>query len=397
MAKKLTLHPYSDRQSFQRLMLLIATLICYPDIGDRNLKAIENSNILEIVKQKLRELADSISIQLPDEYPAIPTLRKDLEILREYKILDRRMYRHGYYVGTGVMTKAELKMAFNALESQAIYQGDPNIRRVYDRLSQRLRGFEFEDGRDFFYPVRQNLNRSINYTDPQEMMEKGKYRHTLFHQIDKIERAILTRSSIEISRKTNLYGDRGLGIFAVIPLQLIYYDIAWYLLYESCYDGCLAIGRMNRLADYCEFLTQPTRDIETQKQSLNNAYKLLKNGWGLKLGNKQEQELELQGKLPLVKVKVRFFPPASDFIQEGELRHPKQKLKLGTKDLETGKPKYIDYAIDLPARSLEEFSIWVQRYFDKAQILSPSELVEKHYNAALTLVEKYKLQQPTEN
>jgi hypothetical protein len=93
----------------------------------------------------------------------------------------------------------------------------------------------------------------------------------------------------------------------------------------------------------------------------------------------------------LISAKVRFFPPISDFIQEGECRHPKQKLKKGPKDNQTGKIRYVDYSIQLPPRSLDEFGIWVQRYVDKAQILLPSELAQSHYQNALALIERYNL------
>jgi predicted DNA-binding transcriptional regulator YafY len=408
MAKQAKSHPYADPQAFDRLMLLIATLVNYPGVGYRENDRVEISesgnhhNALEALKNQLRELAAAVGFQLPEGYPATPTLRRDLEKLRDYYILDRRMYRWGYYLGTGVMNQDELKVAFNALESQAIYQGDPRIRQIYHQLRKRLRGFEFNEvqtsavrrgkdypKQDFFYPVRQHLNRAINYTDPQEMMEKGEFRNTLFHQIDKVEGAIVEGQAIEISRSCDLYGHQKVGPLVIWPLQLIYYDIAWYLLYESCSNGCLAIARLNRFSNYCQILTPGGRGIEAQKQSLKKAYRLLKNGWGFKLGELEEQQLELRGELEFVRVKVRFFPPVSSFIEEGELRHPHQKIRRGPKDNQTGKPHYVDYCLELPPRSLDEFSIWVQRYGDRARVLSPSQLVEKHRQAALNLVDRY--------
>lgn len=118
------------------------------------------------------------------------------------------------------------------------------------------------------------------------------------------------------------------------------------------------------------------------KKSLNNAYQLLQNGWGLNLGNLQQQQLELAGKLDLVAVKVRFFP-VSAFIAEGELRHPRQIIEQ--------KAKYLDYSIKLPPRSLDEFSFWVNRYLGNALVLSPPELIAKYRQAALSLVQRYQL------
>lgn len=392
MSQKSKINRYLNPQALERLLLLIATLLKYPGIGcrDDELQLEQNHhNSLQLVQTALRKLAREIEINLPENYPAIPTIRKDLELLRDYQILERRMYRWGYYLGTGVMDKYQLKAAFNALESQAVYQGDPQSRQIYYTLKRRLRGFDFEGEQDFFYPVRQHLNRAINYTDPAEMMSKGEYRHTLFHQIDLLEQAIIQGQAIEISRSVDFYENNKIGLISVFPLQLIYYDIAWYLLYENASDCTLAIGRINRFKNHLEILTLGGRGITAQKQSLQNAHQLLNNGWGLNLGNGQQQQLELQGKLELLEIKVRFFPPVSNFIEEGELRHPRQKIRKGKLDSTTGKLTYLDYFIKLPSRSLDEFSFWVNRYSDKAVVLSPPQLVAKHRQSALNLVRQY--------
>jgi hypothetical protein len=54
-------------------------------------------------------LTDALGIELPDDYPATATIRKDLETLRDYGILDKRMYRWGYYlVHTGASSPTML-------------------------------------------------------------------------------------------------------------------------------------------------------------------------------------------------------------------------------------------------------------------------------------------------
>ncbi|MBW4532574.1 MAG: WYL domain-containing protein [Pleurocapsa minor HA4230-MV1] len=383
---------YTNIQALERLLLLIAILIKYPGVGCPN--ELEKSddkhhNALKLVQIKLQELALSLGIDLPEQYPATATLRKDLELLRDYQILDHRMYRWGYYLGTGVMSKQELKAAFNALESQAIYQGDPQLRNIYYSLKKRLRGFEFEEQQDFFYPVRQHLNRAINYTDPQEMMNQGEYRHTLYHQIELLEEAIITGQAIELSRNVDPYGENKLGLITLYPLQLIYFDIAWYLIYENAQDGTLSTGRINRFKDYLKVVTSTkARKIAEQQKSLNNAHQLIRNGWGLKLGTFEEQQLELAGKLALISAKVRFFPPVSAFIAEGERRHPRQIIEKH--------PDYLDYSLKLPLRSLAEFGFWINRYSDNVIVLSPPELKLKHRQAAMSLMQKYQEREATE-
>ncbi|MDH6063113.1 helix-turn-helix transcriptional regulator [Umezakia ovalisporum] len=385
-------HQYKDSLAFTRLMLLIATLLKYPGVGNPDLidcRENQNHNAIAAVKIHLHKLATELGIKLPENYPAIATLRKDLETLRRYGILERRMYRWGYYLGTGALSATELKVAFNALGSQAQYQGDAQVRRIYEILSKRLRGLDMELKGELFYPTRQYLNRAIIYTDPEEMAQKGQNRDTLFHQLPLLETAITQGQAIEIYRSKDLYGFNRVGWFQVFPLQLIYHDVAWYLLYELCLNGHLVIGRLNRFSNYCEPIKVPARGLEKQKVSLEKAYKLLENGWGLNLGELEPQIAELQGNLELIDIKVRFFPPVTAFIIEGELRHLKQKITPGLIDKTTGRYSYIEYAVELPPRSLNEFSFWVHRYLDKAELLSPPQLVAKHRESAQALFNRY--------
>ncbi|MDY7014580.1 MAG: WYL domain-containing protein [Cyanobacteriota bacterium] len=383
-------------KTLDRLMVLVATLVRHPGVGCPERLGLrddktQHHNALDDLAQQMRAIAASLHLDWPPNYPSTPTLRKDLERLRDWGILDRRMYRWGYYLGTGAMTRRELKVAFNALESLAQYQGDPQVRQIYRRLSLRLRGFKFASEGDFFYPVRQNLNRAVDRTDPVEMMEKREYRNTLFHCIETLEEAIIKGQAVELFRHSSPHGSKHLGAKVAWPLQLMFYNNTWYLLLEDCSDGCLATGRIVRFKDYCEIVTPTGRGIEAQKQSLARAYQLLENGWGLDLGKAEQQHLELQGKLPWVEIKVRFFPPVSTLIAEGELRHPRQKLRRGPKDAQTNQLDHLDYAIALPERSLKEFGVWLQRYADKVQVLSPPKLVRQHYESARSLLQRYEM------
>ena len=87
---------------------------------------------------------------------------------------------------------------------------------------------------------------------------------------------------------------------------------------------------------------------------------------------------------------MRFFPPACEFIREGERRHPNQKIVLGPKDEQTGALLYLDYSVKLPARSLNEFGYWVARHLDNAQVLAPPHLVEQQRQAAQRLCDRYR-------
>ncbi|MBF2055662.1 MAG: WYL domain-containing protein [Cyanobacterium sp. T60_A2020_053] len=381
MAKKPYLHRHSDLKSFQRLMLLITTIINYPYSVDDDC-----INPVQQLQEDIIKMAEDLQIDL--ETPAIATLRKDIEVLREYGVLEKRMYRWGYYVGTGVMSKSELKVAFDALDSMANYQGDATAKKIYGQLEKRIRGLKLEKKDDFFYPVKRNLNRAINYTNPEEMILKGNNQHTLYHHLSALEQAIIKGQAIEISRKKDYYNQGHVGIEIVIPLQLIYYNIAWYLIYENCANGQLIMGRVNRFSDYFRLLSSAGRNIEAQKESLRKVEQLLTNGWGLNLGNLEEQELELRGKLTLEKIKVRFYPPVADLIIEGDLRHPKQTMKVH-KDKSNSQTLFTDYMINLPPRSLNEFLIWLQSYGSCVEVISPLHLRERHQQGALELYQRY--------
>ncbi|MCY7273410.1 MAG: WYL domain-containing protein [Phormidesmis sp. CAN_BIN44] len=65
----------------------------------------------------------------------------------------------------------------------------------------------------------------------------------------------------------------------------------------------------------------------------------------------------------------------------------------GEKTGEPAYPAYIDYVVELPERSLNEFSFWVFRHMENAQVLSPPTLVEKHRQTVSKLATRYTLQE----
>lgn len=384
MAKLTKPTAYADSQSFERLMVLIATLVKYPGIGSADGTVLEKTHThdaMEPIGMQMQEVAQELGIELPAY--SVHTLRKDLRTLRQYGILDSRMYRWGYYLGTGAMTREELQLALQSLISQAQHQGDPRAKEIYHALEKRLRGLNLELQGQLFYPVRTHLNRSIVYTDPDEMMRLGQYRKTLFHQLEAVEQAIGQGQQIEVYRRRDPYGTVGVGALQIYPLQLIYSDIAWYLLYELVPNGHFAIERVDRLSEELQIIQPQGRGVEAQRASLSQAHQLLRNGWGLYLGNPDEQQQERHGQLERVSVVVRFSPPVTAFILEGEQRHPQQKIRQGAKGA------YVDYMIALPPRSLNEFCRWVNRFMHCAKFLAPTDLAEKHRQSALKLVQQY--------
>jgi hypothetical protein len=367
-------------------MLLIATLVQYPGVGGGEpLERVPGThhNALMEVQSRLHKVARTYGVNVMG--CSIPTLRKDLTTLRQWGLLNQPIYRWGYFIGTGVMNSSELQVALNALYSQAQYQNDPQVNQIYQSLTRRLRGMEVKD--EILYPVRTQIDKVIVYTNPEEMMAKGQYRHTLFHELKTVETAILQGCAIELFHSRNPYSTAQPRYVSVYPLQLIYSDIAWYLLFEECANGHFAAVRIDRFSEHCRPLDLECRGSNIQMESLQAAHKLLENGWGLYLGNPKEQQMERLGQLSFVPTTVRFFPPVLEFILEGERRHPNQKIKEGPKV--NGKFAHVDYRISLPPRSLNSFSQWVYRFMNNAQVLWPPELVEKHQTAAKGLYDRY--------
>ena len=107
------------------------------------------------------------------------------------------------------------------------------------------------------------------------------------------------------------------------------------------------------------------------------------------LGTADEQRQELESNSSLITAKVRFFPPVIHFILEGERRHPSQRLYKGPIDRTTGELTYLDYIVKLPPRSLLEFSLWVYRYMNNAEVLKPDTLRQQHRQAAQALATRY--------
>ena len=380
-------HSYAGLPAFERLLLLIATFVRYPGVGcidPMESDSDKSHDTLSIVHTYLYKVASELNVELPPY--SCHTIESDLKTLRRYGLLDRQTYRWGYYLGTGAMNQEELQVALNALHSQAKYQEDPQINLIYQRLTRRLRGLNLKD--EMFYPVRTQLDRVIVYTDPKEMMARGKYRDTLFEKLDALEAAIVKGQAVELYRYRNPYNPEKTGYEQVYPLQLIYADIAWYLLQEDYKDGHLVVSRLDRFSDHFKVLDSKGRGSNIQWESVHIAHRLLEAGWGLKLGSREDQRREIRGELELVQVQVRFFPEVMEFIQEGEKRHPKQDIKLGPKGKD-GKPAYVDYIVKLPKRSLEEFCRWVYRFMGNAQFIYPQHLAEQHQKFARVLIDRY--------
>lgn len=376
---------YLNEKAFIRLMLLIKTILRYPGVGhlETSSPGEQHHNALEEVRKYLLSVADEAGISLKC---STHTIHKDVAFLRSIGILENHMYRWGYYLGTGVISQQELTTALNALHSQAKYQRDTSVQELYNQLVKRLKGTEAKD--QLFYPVRAHLNRSIVETDPVKITNSIRNRN-LFDCLEQVEDAIVKGQRLQLRRKPTPWSDLPSQALEVWPLQLLYYDIAWYLIHQDGHNNHLAISRLDRLEDYCTLLEAKGRSLAEQRRNLTLAHELLERGWGLLLGNPEEQRQELMGQLEFVEVRVRFFPKVMKFISESPLRHPQQRIEIFPSGKLDSQTQYVDYVVQLPPRSLNEFSFWVYRFMGNAQVISPKSLVKQHREAAEQQVARY--------
>ncbi|MGF1575537.1 MAG: helix-turn-helix transcriptional regulator, partial [Cyanophyceae cyanobacterium] len=311
------------------------------------------------------------------------TLHKDLQTLRHYGILSEQMYRWGYYLGPSAMTEVEFNTALSALHSQATYQRDSQALEIFNSISQRRWG-KGQSSKSF-YPVRAQINRSITPTDPTQVSRKGSATRTLYSALDTLETAILKGEALQIRRTSDPYQQGQKGSKSIWPLQLIHYDISWYIAYEQCDTQHLVIGRLDRFDDHCQVLSHPLRSRSQQLQRLQQVHELLENGWGLFLGEPEEQRQELRSQLSLTEITVRFYGSTIAFINEGGYRHPSQKILTSS-----GHSHYLDYQVKLPPRSHGEFMRWLNRFMGNVQILTPAGLAEQHAHWAEEQLQRYR-------
>ena len=270
-------HPYSGSDAFDRIMLLIATFTKYPGVGHINCLDSdsdgEHDSITEVQIYSAKT-ADELGVNLPAY--SRHTVQSDLKTLRRYGILESRRYRWGYHLGTGVVNNAELRTVFNAIASQAKSQNEPATVHLYGKLARRLRGIDAKH--KMLYPVRNQLGRTIVHTDPAEMMEKQRYRDTLFEKVAQIEEAILEGQPIEIFRSKSPYELGKTRYEKVFPLQLVYSNIAWYLLQEDYSNGHIVTSRLDRFSGYLKYIEPKGRGSDRQWRQLRIAHQLIERG-----------------------------------------------------------------------------------------------------------------------
>ena len=158
------------------------------------------------------------------------TLRKDLEkLLTPYGFRSRNdNVRHGYAIGTALLSAHRLREIHGVVSQAAGRLADPTAQDLLAELEQRLQwgGLAL----DTATPVRAFANRSIvssALVRPDSLAAE--------RQAEALETAIVERRRIELERYVSVgsFADSPSGSFRVWPLQLLFHNIGWFLVYEE--------------------------------------------------------------------------------------------------------------------------------------------------------------------
>jgi hypothetical protein len=221
------------------------------------------------------------------------TLRKDLEkILTPYGFRNRNdNVRHGYCLGTAVLPAARLQELHNVLRQSAGRLADPSAQNLLVELDERL-GWAGISA-DGVAPVRSYARHAVVDTKLVRRDSLAAPRRA-----DAIEAAIVEHRLVLLERYPGVgsFADSPDGALRVWPLQLIFHNVGWYLLYEEDQvgyeQGLIRSERLDRLA-----LRSSDgglrRSNEEHSAALARLERLLHHSGGIYFGSDLEQQLSI--------------------------------------------------------------------------------------------------------
>jgi predicted kinase len=312
------LPPMGDGPVFLRVMTLLRHLLQQP--FDR--PAERGANL----HQHLITATDSIpGAYLPGE---TATLRKDLEkILTPYGFRNRNdNVRHGYCLGTAVLSPPRLQELHNLVRQSAGRLADPSAQNLLAELDERLAWAGISA--DGLAPVRSYARHAVVDTKLVRRDSLAAPRRA-----EAIEAAIVEHRRVLLQRYPGVgsFADSPAGELRVWPLQLIFHNVGWYLLYEEDQvghgQGLIRSERLDRLA-----LRSGDggfrRSSEEHSAALVRLERLLHHSGGIYFGSDLEQQLAIASpsaqrrSQALVTLRFCCAPWAFAFIREGLQRYP---------------------------------------------------------------------------
>lgn len=335
----LVLHRYSDKDVFRRLMSTVRFILHHPFLYEPG-------------KGSLKTLVTTMEHQRVIAPGYMDSVRRDIgEVLKPYGLIPNAPQTQGYFAGTGILAVSELLQVFEGLSGQVHQLEDPRLLMTYERLRDRLcflhSGFHSDPHLDScsaalgvqaaavqrltVQPVRRILQQPI--VDVQSLPA-----HTLSlaapGNAERLDGAIRRGQVLTLKRRrgTGRFGGESEVTFEVLPLQIVFYNIAWYLGYQQRgekqgeaqpgEDGLLRFERLDRLAligvGEKTLLTAAER-----AQALRRLMQLQRASYGLYLGESVvAQRAFLRGQKEPVAVlcELWFSDRVFRFVSEGSQR-----------------------------------------------------------------------------
>ena len=312
------LPPMGDGPVFVRVMTLLRHLLQMP--FDR--PAERGSNL----HQHLISATETI----PGAYlrGETATLRKDLEkLLTPYGFRNRNdNVRHGYCLGAAVLSPARLREVHNVVQQAAGRLADPSAQDLLVELDERL-GWAGISA-DGLPPVRSYARHAVVDTQLVRRDSLAAPRRA-----EAIEAAIVEHRRVLLQRYAGVgsFADSPAGELRVWPLQLIFHNVGWYLLFEEEQvgreQGLIRSERLDRLA-----MARGDGDLRRTPQqhaaAINRLERLLHHSGGIYFGSDLEQQLAVASSSAqrrsqaLVTLRFCCSPWAFAFIREGLQRYP---------------------------------------------------------------------------
>jgi predicted kinase len=332
------------------------------------------------------------------------TLRKDLEkLLTPYGFRGRNdNVRHGYAIGTALLSAHRLREVHGVVSQAAGRLADPTAQDLLRELDQRLQWGGIHV--DHAAPVRAFANRSIissALVRPDSLAAE--------RQAEQLETAILERRRVELERYASVasFADSPSGAFRAWPLQLLFHNIGWYLIYETDNvgreEGLICSERLDRLA-LRRSERGYRRNEEAHRAALARLQILLHLSGGIYFGNDLDAQLQLCSASSRQRAKamttLRFCCQSWSFafIREGLQRYPIEYTRYSKPlsgdtwwhhpqaphVLEPGNPRDVHpypVELDLPGWTVErdvDLRNWLFGFGDGVRVESPTDLVAEH-------------------
>ena len=395
-------HPYSDLQAFQRLLQTIRLILHHPFLPNFG-------------QGSLKTLVSALQEYGIIDGNALNSVRKDIEkVLKPYKILPDFPMRDGYFAGMSIFSALELTQVFQVLQSQAQSLNDPIALEIYETFAARMAKSKL--GLSDVYPVRAIANRSM--IDPEFLPSES-----LVKNLQRVEEAIPTeRFAIANGQLLELNRFPGGGKFALdeegfflaFPLQIVFYNSAWYLGYECVsgkYFGLFRFERLDRL--FIGKIQSQLRSRQAQENSLKKLQILSESSAGIFLGyNPDDQNKFISGDKKTrsqvcITVELWFNHVIFRFVAEGTKRFPAQQMKMSppVKTNKLNLPKSMfslkptgdnnfpnRFQVILPQWSLDdvEFLRWILGFKAGVKVVKPQLLVDKFKQIGEDILNIYK-------